>query len=254
MTFTHYVCPDKVEIPIVQCLEKCRMGQRCLTRPTLQVIAGMERVWDGVPHVTQLLNGTMHEYLKIKHDYAEPPSRSAYRLLGISHHRLIEGITSTDVMAEVHLNIGWVQGTFDLLEKEADGTWTLTDYKTYGSYPVKKMLAGNYYPADYQLNMYRIMAEQGGVIKVGRMQLQVTVRDSGTKQGIDREMLLITIPHIADSAVLLYFKDQAARLQQALKTGQWTEVCNNEENWDTVRCMRFCPVAKHCTLGRQVLG
>ena len=74
-----YICPDKVKIPVQDCLTHCRMDQRCLTKPTL-VLISRERDWNGVPSTTQLLNGTMLEYLKLTKPYAVDPDSRAFML------------------------------------------------------------------------------------------------------------------------------------------------------------------------------
>ena len=88
MVAVGFKCPDGVAIKAEACLKQCRMGRRCVSRSTLQV--SVDRKWDGVPHVTQLLNGTMMEYLKIKHDYYIDPQDRAFALLGSTHHKLLE--------------------------------------------------------------------------------------------------------------------------------------------------------------------
>ena len=78
MPMTHFICPDGEEVSIPDCLSSCRMGQRCLTLPTLRKIAGSERPYNGKPSITMLMNGTMLEFLKIKVPYAVKPESRAY--------------------------------------------------------------------------------------------------------------------------------------------------------------------------------
>jgi hypothetical protein len=250
------------------------MANRCLTRTTLRVIASNNRGWDGVPHVTQLINGTMMEFLKITKDYAINPKGMAFALLGSSHHALLENgvwehetpkmmLEMQGYVSELKLNNGWVQGTLDLLEQE-DNQLTLTDHKTWGSNKLaRNMPKGTVFnPAmmedmtdvTLQMNMYRIMAEDEYGWHVDKMQVQCTVRDGGlaatTRRGILDSMYLIPVNILPDEAVLGYFQAKAVRLQNALLNGH-TEPCTPAENWNGNRCRSYCDVAKYCPLGIQ---
>ena len=63
-----FSCPDKEIIPVKDCLQHCRMEERCLTLPTLKLISS-EREWDGKPSTTMLLNGTIYSFLKLTQPY-----------------------------------------------------------------------------------------------------------------------------------------------------------------------------------------
>jgi len=135
-----FVCPDMKEINMKDCLEKCRLNKRCLTKPTLMVLARV-RPWKGIPSVTQLLNGTYESFLKIKVAYAESPDQMAFRLYGtVTHANLEEVEVDESLMIEIS-NVGsdGISGTSDLVEKE-DNWHILTDYKTSGSFKVAKAL------------------------------------------------------------------------------------------------------------------
>ena len=91
MPLAWFRCPDGSLVNVEDCLGEpgCRMGQRCLTQPTLQFIA-RDRKWTGIPSTTQLLNGTMLEFLKITQPYAVDPQNRAFALLGSIHHQRLE--------------------------------------------------------------------------------------------------------------------------------------------------------------------
>src|ERR1043165_7936573 len=139
MPATRFICPDGVEIPIQSCYLKCRMEHRCLTQATLRAIGGSgeSHAWDGVPHVTSLMNGQMYEYLRHTVDYAVDPRDSAFALLGTQVHAKLE--TAAGGLGEIKRRTSWVQGTTDSVEVE-DGEYTLNDYKTWGSYRVARAL------------------------------------------------------------------------------------------------------------------
>lgn len=264
MPLTNFICPDGEEVLTQECVRSCRLGKRCLTRSTLKVIGGTERSWDGVPHVTSLLNGTMLEYLRITEDYAIDPTSRAFALLGSMHHKLLEDAqepSESISYSEVFLNNGWVQGTCDLVEME-DGVFTLTDFKTWGSgklnravlqtaagwRPVEKEL----YPEILQINMYRVLLEQTGH-EIERMQVQVTVRDHSIqvsqRRGIDKPMFLIPMPMLQDDVVLGYFKEKARKLSVALDGTVPPDPCNDSENWFGRRCSSYCDVSDYCEYG-----
>lgn len=284
-----FKCPDKEVILVKECLSKCRLGERCLTLPTLTLIAE-ERKWEGIPSTTQLLNGTMMEFLKLTQPYVVDPDNRAFALLGTKHHtQLKEVAQALGLPAETPLT-GDDRDIFDLLEPE-DGSWTLTDYKTWGSYRVARALglvavgkkpdpSGEVYKtsgkwgkagtpkmvtvfqqmpqevdlfeSELQLNRYRIMLEERG-LKIGRMQLQITVRDGGLAvakgRGIERNTCKITIKRLEDSDVFGYFQSKKKDLLLALEQGSWDEPCDNRENWDGARCKGYCEVAMYCVKG-----
>ncbi len=225
MPLTHFRCPDKVELSTSDCLKACRMEDRCVTYPTLLTILGGQREWSGRPSTTQLLNGVMQEWLKALRDYTVAPKERAYALLGTAHHVLL-AVPKGNWFSEGQLARmdSTVTGIADLLEPDDKnpGCYMLTDYKTYGSFKVVRILglvkekvphptdvykttgswgkAGspkmvNVFHADeakvdmweeeLQLNYYRVLAERVG-IKVSRMKMQVTVRDGGLQIAIDR--------------------------------------------------------------------
>lgn len=261
MPLTQFICPDGQRIDTQQCISACRMPRRCLSRATLAYLA-KDRIWDGTPHVTNLLNGTMLEWLKINRDYAIRPQDNAFALLGSSHHKLLE----VDEGAEIHLNHGWIQGTLDLVEHESDGL-VLTDYKTYGSYRVARLLGivkeNKQFRVDsdiiddhserMQLNMYRIMYETHTGRSIARMQLQVTVRDGGLQaawsRGVMGKMYMVPIAIMPDADVEKVFLLKAAALQSALGSTP-VDYCTDEERWHDNRCKGYCPVNEYCGYGR----
>jgi len=211
-----FKCPDGKIIPVKDCLRQCRMKERCLTTPYLRRIS-QEREWNGVASTTQLLNGTMYEFLKLTQPYVADPDKRAFMVQGSLHHESMEAMArELGLPAEVALSLD--RDIFDLLEPSDDGDgWVLSDYKLWGSFKVAKALGivevgkqpdpsgavykssgkwgkageaklvpvfqrmpqeADNWEAELQLNRYRIMLEERG-IKVNRMQLQVTVRDGG---------------------------------------------------------------------------
>lgn len=294
MPLTRFICPDNVEIPIGECLKSCRLGTRCLTLPTLILIAATERPWDGKPSTTRLLNGTMLEYLRITTEYASSPKSRAFALLGSNHHDRLARITG-EWESEKSVGNG-VPGTLDILEQDEakPGHHILTDYKTFGSFRVAKVLglvketkphptevyarSGTWGKAGtpkrmvtfkvdpqavempdeiLQLNHYRVLAEEQGY-PISRMQLQITVRDGGlqvaTERGVTESMYLVPVPRLRDETVKNYFSAKREALLWAISHKTPPQPCNERENWNTRRCRDYCEMAKACPLGQQVLA
>lgn len=219
MPLRFFTCPDKRQVYCDSCIESCRMAQRCVSLSTLKAIYKSEREWDGVPHVTDLLNGPMYLYLKITENYSTAPESRAFALLGSTHHKLLE--EAADGMAEVKVEAGGVVGTCDGVESlgnASDSGYGIVDFKTWGSFKVAKALGleeigkkpdpsgatysrgGKYGAAGsakmvpvfranparadlvneiIQLNFYRIGLEAVG-LDIRSLTIQATVRDGGT--------------------------------------------------------------------------
>jgi len=278
-----FKCPDGEITTVKDCLTKCRMGERCLTLPTL-------REWNGVPSTTQLLNGTMYEFLKLTQPYVVDPDSRAFMLAGIKHHQELEIVAKRlGLPAEIPLSID--RDIFDLLEPEPDNSFAITDYKLWGSYRVAKALgiveigkksdptgavykvsgkwgkAGDpkmvpvfqsipqevdIFNEELQLNRYRIMLEELS-IAVSRMQLQVTVRDGGLavahSRGVTRNIYKIPIQKLETEKVIEYFRTKEQDLSTALSANKWDIPCNDRECWEGARCKGYCEVARYCPKG-----
>lgn len=265
-----FKCPDDKVCLVKDCLSSCRMDERCLTLPTLTLMAE-ERVWTGTPSTTQLLNGTMLEFLKLTQPYIVDPDKRAFALSGTKHHKnLQEYAKELGLPAEIPLSID--RDIFDLLEPE-NGEFVLTDYKLWGSYRVARALglvevgkkpdpSGAVYKTsgkwgkagepkmvsvfqsmpqevdlfneELQLNRYRIMLEELG-IAISKIQLQVTVRDGGlavaTSRGLDSNIYRIPIQRLGNSIVIDYFDRKSHNLAIALDNGRWTVPCDDRECW-----------------------
>lgn len=282
----YFVCPDGERTTIKDCWEACRLGSRCLTLPTL-VEVGTDREWTGEASTTQLLNGTMYEYLRLNHDYAiNPRSDRAFALLGTAHHKLLEGrAQELGLPSEISLT-GDGRNVFDLLEREGDA-YVLTDYKTWGAFKVAKTFGivvvneyketykdkagrertrtikeraeiperGDWFDVSMQLGRYAYTVAEKANIPIARIQVQVTVRDGGLKSaqyyGVTDNMYMREVPMPPKQEVDDYFTWKQERLQAALGGVDEPDMCTEDECWDGIRCARFCEVATFCPKGRQ---
>ena len=274
-----YICPDKEKIEITECLKECRLDNRCLSMRTLGYIS-KEREWKGCPSVTQLLAGTRQKYLEITQNYAIDPQNLLFAMLGTGVHTAQEDHTPEQDLAEERLSLGYVNGAYDYYEKS---TQTLYDTKTWGSWKVAKAM-GYYQKWEYcgvyvkgakkgepkyeskfvpgghkdrfdlaaQMNCYRLMLERKGY-PVKNMLCEVICKDGGSKvarsRGIDRIGYLIPVNRISDNWIETYFKKKSERLLEALYTETLPPVCSKRENWETRKCVGFCPVWNFCDKG-----
>ena len=276
MPLSHFRCPDGVEIDADSCLSQCRLGQRCVTKATLLAIKNGEREWDGIPHVTQLLNGTMLEFLRITKPYTVDPQDRAFALLGSAHHKLLEEQEDSVIIPEIPFETD-VAGTSDSLEwDDRLGGYILTDYKTWGSFRVAKALGlvkegkGKYarftqvedrkdlHDVNLQLNMYRIGLEGTGWKPIKQLQVQATVRDGGTymarNNGIDKKIYTIPIDILLDDYVNKFFDIRSKMLKMAIDNNHMPYPCDDRESWGGRRCAGYCEVANYCPKGRAALS
>jgi len=287
MPLVGFKCPDGKTVPVEECLAGC--SHRCLTLPTLQLIAN-ERKWSGTPSTTQLLNGTMLEFLKITKDYVVDPQDRAFALLGTRHHKKLESVAKElGLPSEIGLT-DEERDVFDLIEPSEDG-WTLTDYKTWGSFRVAKALGivevgkvpdpsgavykvsgkwgkagepkmipkfeqhpelADLWEAELQLNSYRLKLEEKG-LGVTKMQLQITVRDGSLvvalSRGVERNIYLIEVRRLDNEEVKEYFLQKEILLKDCLEVGKCDYPCDDRECWDGARCKGYCEVAEWCPKG-----
>ena len=138
----NFICPDGASIPVDQCLSSCRLSNelecgRCISRRILSLLAGRRR-WNGKPTVTQLLNGTREEFLKLTKGFSADPQAMIPALFGTACHNLLE-FTSVDAVREKRLTdpTGTFTGQFDCYDPVEH---ILYDTKTYGSFKASQIL------------------------------------------------------------------------------------------------------------------
>jgi len=206
------------------------------------------------------------EYLKIIKDYAIEPKSRVFALLGSRHHYKLEqaGKQLEGVEVEKFLD-GDTTGILDLLEPDElkEGSYVLTDYKTWGSYSVALFLGiadkdGSYErrQTSLQLNNYRIKVEALG-FPVSRLFIQCTVRDGNTKSAyinkIEDPMPMIPVERFEDVYVKDYFSAKSKALLTALERNEMPELCKFEERWNGRRCKgSLCEVHTFCPEGAMI--
>ena len=81
MPATQFICPDGNRVPILQCLQSCPQGERCMFLPTLRAIAKSLHRDITEPTVTELIAGVRETYLKKTTDYAVSPQSVLYAFM-----------------------------------------------------------------------------------------------------------------------------------------------------------------------------
>lgn len=264
MPAKYFECPDGIRREISVCLEQCpRKEGRCMSLPYLYEIS-YNRPFTK-PSVTQCLNPTRIEYLKLTKDYAIKPIERAFALLGTKVHRRLEIVAEKidNVIAEHKVQDADTIGTLDLLEPDElyDGYWKLVDRKTWGSFKVAKIIGvkkngdSDIEEVKLQLNGYRIKVEPLG-FPIKRLFVEVFIRDGGTfsarNNGIEDKVMLIPISIMPDDDVSKYFQTKSQALIKALEENKLPELCSNEESWNYRRCKGFCDAMEFCPEGRKI--
>lgn len=277
------LCPDGKTQDIKECLAgKCRMEERCAPLSYLS-LAARERVWKGIPSVTQLIDGTRRQYLLLTTDTTLNPDKAAFRVLGTKGHASLDDDNDLS-FTEEKFESTEIHGTADLLELQMTKLFWLGDYKTSGSYKVAKALGmvkkqepicdenGNqlkhkngkpqfkrWFEFDnsqrdvrdwaLQLNKYRIELEKRLGEKIPRLKVFCIVRDGNTVtakgRGILRNTYYLDIPLLPDAEVEAYFSAKRTALLDALATGIMPEECTPEEAWGGNKC-KDCEVREAC--------
>ena len=113
MPATQFICLDGKRVPILQCLQACPQGERCMFLPTLRAIAKSLHRDITEPTVTELIAGVRETYLKKTTDYAVNPQSVLYALHGQSVHAMHEHCTQGDMLSEIRLKDTLTSGKFD---------------------------------------------------------------------------------------------------------------------------------------------
>lgn len=288
MPATQFICPNGTQVPILQCLQTCPQGKRCMFLPTLRAIAKSLHRDIAEPTVTELIAGVRETYLKKTTDYAVNPQSVLYALHGQGVHAIHERCTQGDMLSEIRLKDTLTSGKFDLYGKILDDDeGVLGDLKVTSSYKLMKALGiykvrvptgevyktglrkgqpkyrnelrfdGAHHVLDWamQLNYYRILLEQEG-FPVQKMYIQAMCRDNtlriAAERGIDQSVYIIPIYNISDRWLLCYFHRKAALLHEAMKTRSLPPICSSRERWHDRKCLKYCAVRAACPYGQRL--
>lgn len=288
MPLKHFLCPDNQKILTTACLSEggCRMGNRCASRSYLK-LAASDRPWTGRPSTTQLISGTLQAFLKLTTEYSISPDSRAFMITGTKGHSALEAQGDEYSILEERFDGEDVDitGIADILEIE-NGKNILIDTKVSGSFKVAKVLGffvddedtGEVFKTgkkkgqpktrkilkrddskrdrrdwELQTSKYAIEFERKG-FRVDEIRIQAIVRDGNTfiarSRGVFRNVYFFRINRIPDVEVLAYFEKKRVSLLKALAQGFWNDICTAVENWDGLKCQRYCEVAEFCKYGK----
>jgi hypothetical protein len=285
MPWTQFECPDGEKILIEKCLAACRMGGRCVSKPTLMMMS-RRREWKGKISATQSLNGTRMEYLKITQPFSERPTDRAFALLGTFHHIKMQGVVVPEALTEEWMEDEAGTGMFDCYDAEEKALW---DYKTCGCFKINRALgkvkqeevipagdteAGVYksgprkgqprtravwsmgepdiFEWQMQLSRYAWLIRDAG-FEVEQAFVQATARDfnmqNAKQYGLDRQIYIIPVEILPREVVLPYYIEKQNALIRAIAGMQMPPPCSPRETWEGRRCSGFCPVWSYCDIG-----
>ena len=208
-----------------------------LPQAYLGYLEAHERLFDGIPHVTQLITGLRESYLKITEGYYVDPLKFTAIFLGLGVHSLLETPGKS---------ILWqgIQGKPDLIEDDC-----LWDFKVWGSYRVKSAQSGNLENETLQLNCYRLIVEDKILgATINELKILSFVRDSGVAiakgRGIDKEIYTFPVEIIPRSEIEGFFFERRDILLHYLNEGEMPPVCSGEECWGGKKCQDWCEVSE----------
>ena len=284
MPAKYFQCADGGVTQIAECLKSCRMKQRCLFLPTLSAISKSvaDRKIEGFT-ITELLSGTLEQYLKRTTNYSVDPMAHLYAIQGSAAHLLHQG-EAQGMLSEERLYDKNFSGAIDLYGAILDeNSAVLGDLKISSSYKIMRC-RGRYavsipspdnevyksgpkrgqvktvkvwrddgvkHCLEYglQLNSYRLLLQQAGY-PVERMVVELLCRDYGlqiaSSRGIDQPVYLLDIKPISDRWLRLYLETKAKRLRDALDNNVLPQPCNARERWHDRKCTGYCEVSSFC--------
>jgi hypothetical protein len=281
MPWTQFECPDSEKILIEKCLASCRMGGRCVSKPTLMMMS-KRREWKGKISATQGLNGTRMEYLKITQPFSERPTDRAFALLGTFHHIKMQGVTVPESLTEEWMEDEAGTGMFDCYDAEEKA---LYDFKTCGCFKINRALGKvkqeeidpgaepyksgprkgqprtrtvwsmgepDIFEWQMQLSRYAWMIRDAG-FEVERAFVQATARDfnaqNAKQYALDRQIYIIPIDILSRETVVPYYIEKQDALLSALAEKKIPPPCNDRETWSGRRCAGYCSVWSYCEIG-----
>ena len=257
-----FLCPLSDEpVKFEVCFRECQ-GKCGYSLPLLVSLSEEYAVYENVYHVTETLNPPRIIQWKRSHPYFSAPEDLVWMMFGRGFHSAIETswnkkrdkiITVDDRLGAEH----WVEegftadvggyeitGRVDLWEP---GTKTLLDYKTTGSYFIKKLRSDGWKSTTYdnQLNIYRAL----GFPDAEHLKLECLVKDWSrwmkfNKDGTIKNGAISIIERID---VPIYDAEEVKEgvkksIEESLEVP--TRDCTTVERWGGNRCAHYCEVSK----------
>ena len=265
-------CPDGTCVDTKSCMIHCRLGDRCVPSPVLDVMTRNKVTHPKLFSVTTLISPTRIAYLKRVNEFYITPRNAIKAFYGTAVHQLNAGEPWAGRRVELTLQDEQTIGTMDLIEDDI-----LWDYKVWGSYrvamalgmvPVKFMntrtnrLNTRWEPIGkpdiqdeiWQLNRYRMLAQSHNY-KVKHMKLFIVVKDAELQTAYSRNITepfyQVPVPLVEDDDVYAYFETKRNALERAISEGTVPALCTDGERWGNRRCI-YCDVASLCDFAIQM--
>ena len=282
MPATKFICPDGNECNISNCLEECRMSERCMVLPALKA-AGRPHFSNGKFSVTTLIKPTIQVYLENKYDYAINPLNTVASMIGTSSHSLMENNKCVGWLSEDRFDSDIASGSPDAVDLKNGILW---DFKFFNSYRVATLLGyrpkwkktGVYQRGinkgkdkwvqvfeaggirdimdiAKQLSYYKVLLEEHN-IKINKINASVFIRSGLDKTaksyGLTKVNYTVPIFPIHTSLIKKYFQMKYDRLKYALDNDIMPKHCSKKDRWDNSKsypdrkCKNYCSVNKFC--------
>ena len=264
MPLFQFECPDGVTIQAEECIKKCRMATRCMTRPSLY------RLWkdskdreatswteggEYVPHITDLLQGTRAAFYKATKPYSVMPVDMGDLMLGVgTHAQLEEDAVALGDPTEVNLKLmangdpnsdelPIAIGSADYLEliwddNDLEAHYRLIDYKTYGLYLAgkllgikKKKLGGSWVGVEVDPD-YSSVSMQANAYRIMLEDYGYRIREMVVQVIIKEGGFMFAqsgIPHKVMMVQIPMVKDSYVRQYLTIKSKMLKEAISNDE-------------------------
>lgn len=193
--------------------------------------------------VTELMNSPRIAQLKRRHWDAleEDASSMVWSLFGSAIHHILEHGKSPNHVIEQRLFAevdGWrISGAIDLQEINEDGSITISDYKTTGSWAA----TNGKEDWEKQLNVYAFLVEINKKVPVKNLQIVAIIRDWNAREATYKEnypkapIIVIPIPLWPMEQRLAYIKSRISAHSDASfahETDEELPDCTPSEMWE----------------------
>jgi len=193
--------------------------------------------------VTELMNSPRIAQLKRRHWDAleEDASSMVWSLFGSAIHHILEHGKSDNHIIEQRLFAevdGWrISGAIDLQEINEDGSITISDYKTTGSWAA----TNGKDDWEKQLNVYAYLVEVNKKVPVKNLQIVAVIRDWSSREAAYKEnypkapIVVIQIPLWPMEQRLAYIKSRISAHSDASfahETDEELPDCTPSEMWE----------------------
>jgi hypothetical protein len=279
--FSKFQCPDKKIIRCEDCLDKCRLGTRCVPYTALKHMFEHQRNPNtNLISVTESLNPICYNWMRLTQNGIVEPINNMYSMLGTLSHLKHEG-SDCKLKSETYLMDDINTGTCDVILEE-DGKLMMRDIKNKrianapyileyteiknpvkGKKPIKKYniiqkggkLKGD---DDYvlQLNRYKIMYEEQFNVTIDELWLDYVFIDwskSSTpkRYGITRQCYSVPVPILPKKTVMDIYQYKYDAIQEALKNNGPDKPCYEEDDFkefgkEGSHCNEYCMYKENC--------